>query len=72
VDFKNTTQLRLTKKQPKADIIDKSNSSAVGLPPQFEPTLPTVGGADGVMKSYILPGNEIGVVGGFGLMLPQF
>ncbi|KAJ7291209.1 hypothetical protein C8J57DRAFT_1271818 [Mycena rebaudengoi] len=68
VDFKNTTQLRLTKKQPKADIIDKSNSSAVGLPPQFEPTLPTVGGADGVMKSYILPGNEIGVmfIGSFG------
>lgn len=50
------------RKQPKANIIDKSTSSAVGLPPQFEPTLPTVGGDQGVMKSYILPGNKTGVV----------
>ncbi|KAJ7756929.1 hypothetical protein B0H16DRAFT_1537435 [Mycena metata] len=48
--------------QPKGNIIDKSNSKAVGLPPQFEPTLPTVGGAEGVMKSYILPGNKTGVM----------
>ncbi|KAJ7672598.1 hypothetical protein DFH06DRAFT_96835 [Mycena polygramma] len=67
VDFKqgaaalngNTAPKR---RQPKANIIDKSNSSAVGLPPQFEPTLPTVGGDQGVMKSYILPGNKTGVM----------
>ncbi|KAJ6588363.1 hypothetical protein B0H19DRAFT_1248035 [Mycena capillaripes] len=67
VDFKqgaaalkaNTVPKR---KQAKANIVDKSNSSAVGLPPQFEPTLPTVGGDQGVMKSYILPGNHTGVM----------
>ncbi|KAJ6613551.1 hypothetical protein B0H10DRAFT_2047628 [Mycena sp. CBHHK59/15] len=51
-----------TRKQPRANIVDLSNSSAVGLPPQYQPTLPTVGGAAGVMKSYILPGNETGVM----------
>ncbi|KAJ7704365.1 hypothetical protein B0H17DRAFT_1039415 [Mycena rosella] len=51
------------RRQPKANIIDKSNSSAVGLPPQFEPTLPTIGtDASGIMHSYILPGNETGVM----------
>ncbi|KAJ7130238.1 hypothetical protein C8R44DRAFT_775165 [Mycena epipterygia] len=50
------------RKQPKGNIVDKSNINAVGLPPQFEPTLPTVGGDQGVMKSYILPGNETGVM----------
>ncbi|KAJ6591037.1 hypothetical protein DFH09DRAFT_1138386 [Mycena vulgaris] len=69
VDFKVSAAAGLTgnaspkfRKQPKANIIDKSNSSAVGLPSQFEPTLPTVGGAEGVMKSYILPGNQTGVM----------
>ncbi|KAJ7481527.1 hypothetical protein FB451DRAFT_1236280 [Mycena latifolia] len=69
VDFKSSGAAKLandvapkTRKQPKANIVDKSNSSAVGLPPQFEPTLPTVGGDQGVMKGYILPGNEAGVM----------
>ncbi|KAJ7178031.1 hypothetical protein C8R46DRAFT_1174054 [Mycena filopes] len=65
IDFKGSAGLTSgtpKRKQPKANIIDKSNNSAVGLPPQFEPTLPTVGGAEGVMKSYILPGNETGVM----------
>ncbi|KAJ7028713.1 hypothetical protein C8F04DRAFT_1118448 [Mycena alexandri] len=56
------TSVTPKRRQPKGNIIDKSNSSAVGLPPQFEPTLPTVGGAEGVMKSYILPGNQTGVM----------
>ncbi|KAF7329787.1 TSPc domain-containing protein [Mycena kentingensis (nom. inval.)] len=56
------------RKQPIGNIVDKSTSSAVGLPPQFEPTLPAQGGSAGVMKSYILPGNKTGVlfVGSFG------
>ncbi|KAJ7855118.1 hypothetical protein B0H14DRAFT_2754840 [Mycena olivaceomarginata] len=65
IDFKGSAALQsntLKRKQPKGNIIDKSNSSAVGLPPQFEPTLPTVGGDEGVMKSYILPGNQTGVM----------
>ncbi|CAK5278119.1 unnamed protein product [Mycena citricolor] len=44
------------------NIIDKSSNNAVGLPPQFQPGLPTVGGDQGVMKSYILPGNKTGVM----------
>jgi hypothetical protein len=65
IDFKGSAALQsntLKRKQPKGNIIDKSNNSAIGLPPQFEPTLPTVGGDEGVMKSYILPGNQTGVV----------
>ncbi|KAJ7856576.1 hypothetical protein B0H13DRAFT_2237799 [Mycena leptocephala] len=66
VDFKASGLLKSNitpkKKQPKGNIVDKSNSSAVNLPPQFEPTLPTVGGDEGVMKSYILPGKKTGVM----------
>ncbi|KAJ7253056.1 hypothetical protein B0H12DRAFT_602616 [Mycena haematopus] len=65
VDFKTSAGLTsniLQRKQPKANIIDKSSTNAVGLPTQFEPTLPTVGGDEGVMKSYILPGNKTGVM----------
>jgi hypothetical protein len=46
----------------KAKIIDNHNASAVGLPSQYQPGLPTVGGADGVIRSYVLPGNSTGVV----------
>ncbi|KAF7343425.1 TSPc domain-containing protein [Mycena venus] len=65
VDLKQSAGLTsnaFKRKQPMANIIDKSTSSAVGLPSQFEPTLPTVGGDQGVMKSYILPGNKTGVM----------
>ncbi|KAJ7151448.1 hypothetical protein C8R43DRAFT_1005222 [Mycena crocata] len=75
IDFKGSAALTPPKrKQPKANIINKSNSSAVGLPTQFEPTLPTVGGDEGVMKSYILPGNQTGVmfIGSFGGDFEQF
>lgn len=50
------------RRQPKASVVDKSNGSAVGLPSQFAPTLPTVGGDQGIMKSYVLPGSETGVM----------
>ncbi|KAK7042445.1 TSPc domain-containing protein [Favolaschia claudopus] len=72
VDFKSgTAGLRsntVKRRQPMANIVDKSTGNAIGLPSQFEPTLPTVGGDQGVIKSYILPGNKTGVmfVGSFG------
>jgi hypothetical protein len=55
-------------KQPMGYIIDATPGQAVGLPPQYQPSLPTVGGAAGVIRSYILPGNTTGVifVGSFG------
>ncbi|KAJ7628461.1 hypothetical protein FB45DRAFT_1028550 [Roridomyces roridus] len=64
VDFKGSAASSRTKsrKQPKGDIVDKSSSNAVGLPPQFQPTLPTVGGDEGVILSYILPENKTGVM----------
>jgi hypothetical protein len=45
-----------------ANLIDNHNASAVGLPTQYQPGLPTVGGSEGVIRSYILPGNTTGVV----------
>ncbi|KAJ8475311.1 hypothetical protein ONZ45_g15653 [Pleurotus djamor] len=52
----------------RGDIIDKGESQAVGLPPEFEPKLPQVNGSDGVIKSYILADGITGVmfVGSFG------
>ena len=46
----------------KGSIADLSLKNAVGLPPRFEPTLPTVNGSEGVIKSYILPDNKTGVM----------
>ncbi|THU97635.1 hypothetical protein K435DRAFT_753812 [Dendrothele bispora CBS 962.96] len=43
-------------------IVDKSNSSAIGLPQQFEPTIPSVDGSTGVIKNFLLPDNETGVM----------
>lgn len=44
------------------------NATAIDLPSEFIPTLPPTAGSGGVIKSYILPGNETGVifVGSFG------
>jgi hypothetical protein len=50
------------KLRAKANLVDNHNGSAVGLPPKYQPTLPTVGGSEGVIRSYILPGNTTGVV----------
>lgn len=68
VDFKGAAQesalgSKKTRKLAKANIVDVSGpKSAVGLPPQFEPTLPQVNGSEGVIKSYILPDKKTGVV----------
>ncbi|KAG6884840.1 hypothetical protein C0993_007869 [Termitomyces sp. T159_Od127] len=64
VDLKasQTFSKTVTRRLAKGNIIDKSNSNAVGLPPQFIPTLPPVAGSEGVIKSYILPDNITGVV----------
>ncbi|KAH8112345.1 hypothetical protein DFH11DRAFT_1511719 [Phellopilus nigrolimitatus] len=47
---------------PKASIIDIAPANAFDLPPQFQPTLPQVNSSAGVIKSYILPDNETGVM----------
>ncbi|KAG5351078.1 hypothetical protein C0989_008086 [Termitomyces sp. Mn162] len=52
----------ITRRHAKGNIIDQSNSNAIGLPPQFIPSLPSVAGSEGVIKSYILPDNQTGVV----------
>jgi len=51
-----------TRRLIKAEIIDKSNASAINLPPRFVPNLPPVAGSGGVIKSFILPGNKTGVM----------
>ncbi|KAG6836074.1 hypothetical protein H0H93_011655 [Arthromyces matolae] len=67
VDLKSS-QASLTKavatprRLAKGNIIDKSNSKAIGLPPQFIPSLPFVAGSEGVIKSFLLPDNETGVM----------
>jgi hypothetical protein len=52
----------VSKRRAMANHIDNHNTSAVGLPIQYQPGLPTVGGSAGVILSYILPGNTTGVV----------
>ena len=49
------------RKLPKANRIDKQKVD-VGLPTQFEPTVPKLNGSEGVIKSYILPDGKTGVV----------
>ena len=50
------------KKLAKGNIVDLSQKVSIGLPSQFEPTLPTVNGSEGVIKSYVLPDGKTGVV----------
>ena len=50
------------RKLARAFIKDISPSNAIGLPPQFIPSLPLANGSTGVIKSYVLPGNKTGVV----------
>ncbi|KAI5117463.1 hypothetical protein M0805_004067 [Coniferiporia weirii] len=46
----------------KASIVDIAPGNAIDLPQQFQPTLPQVNTSAGVIKSYILPDNETGVM----------
>lgn len=70
IDFKNAAQVAaLTTTAPqrarrlaKASIVDLSQKVSVGLPSQFEPTVPTLNGSEGVIKSYILPDGKTGVM----------
>ena len=70
IDFKNAAQVAKltsdaplrTRKLAKASVVDLSQKVSVGLPSQFEPTVPTVNGSEGVIKSYILPDGKTGVV----------
>ncbi|KAI0356925.1 hypothetical protein OH77DRAFT_182654 [Trametes cingulata] len=67
VDFKNSAALEKLKanrlkKLARAAIVDSSAKNAVGLPSQFQPTLPPVNGSEGVIKSFILPDKKTGVM----------
>ncbi|KAJ3829498.1 hypothetical protein F5880DRAFT_1470491 [Lentinula raphanica] len=67
MDLRNSGSSRASLTTPrrqiaKGNIIDKSNDSAVGLPPQFVPTAPQVNGSEGVIKNFILPDNQTGVM----------
>ncbi|KAI0657448.1 hypothetical protein C8Q70DRAFT_1055626 [Cubamyces menziesii] len=67
VDFKSSAQLaklsdKRSQKLARASIVDVSAKNAVGLPSQFEPTLPPVNGSEGVIKSFILPDKKTGVM----------
>ena len=68
-DFKNGAEIaRLAaSRQTKRALgnvrpIDKAPGSAVGLPGQFQPTLPALNGSESVIKSYILEDGKTGVV----------
>ena len=52
----------------RASAFDLSAKKDVALPGPFVPVLPTTGGSEGVIKSYVLPSNKTGVmfVGSFG------
>jgi len=46
----------------RGNIIDGSLKRAVGLPQQFQPTVPIIAGQNGTVKSYILPDKITGVL----------
>ena len=46
----------------KGVIRDTSPGKGIGLPQQFQPTVPPVDASSGVIKSFILPDNQTGVV----------
>ncbi|KAI0772808.1 hypothetical protein BD413DRAFT_34506 [Trametes elegans] len=67
VDFKNSSQIenqqaKRIQKLAKANVVDISKKVSVGLPTQFQPTLPPVNGSEGVIKSYILSDKKTGVM----------
>ncbi|EPQ51893.1 hypothetical protein GLOTRDRAFT_47956 [Gloeophyllum trabeum ATCC 11539] len=51
-----------TRRLARAVIVDKSQTSAVGLPDPYLPTAPPVNGSTGVIKSFVLPDNKTGVM----------
>ncbi|KAA1478510.1 hypothetical protein DENSPDRAFT_686430 [Dentipellis sp. KUC8613] len=53
---------RPTRRQPRAVLKGVAPKNAIGLPAPFLPTLPPVDGSSGVIKSFILPDNETGVM----------
>ena len=50
-----------SQKLAKANVVDLQAVS-VGLPSPFQPTVPSVSGSEGVIKSYILSDKKTGVV----------
>ncbi|KAJ3795714.1 hypothetical protein GGU11DRAFT_210774 [Lentinula aff. detonsa] len=67
MDLRSSGSSRVSTATPRrrlaqGNIIDKSNDSAVGLPPQFIPTAPQIDGSEGVIKNFILPDNQTGVM----------
>lgn len=62
VDLKGFRVQDLPRKLARGEIIDKSGSNAIDLPPPFLPNTTAVPGSEGVIKSFILPDNKTGVV----------
>lgn len=58
----NLSKRKTTRKLARAAIVDVSAKTAIGLPSEFQPTLPAVNGSEGVIKSFILPDKKTGVV----------
>ncbi|KAL1948464.1 hypothetical protein VTO73DRAFT_12539 [Trametes versicolor] len=58
----NLSKRRTTRKLARAAIVDVSAKTAIGLPSEFQPTLPAVNGSEGVIKSFILPDKKTGVM----------
>ncbi|KAF8500550.1 hypothetical protein BU17DRAFT_102522 [Hysterangium stoloniferum] len=51
-----------THRRMRGNFIDGSLKQALGLPPQFQPTVPIIAGQNGTVKSFILPDNKTGVL----------
>lgn len=46
----------------RGSIVEASLKQSIGLPPQFQPTVPAVAGQNGTVKAFILPDNKTGVL----------
>jgi hypothetical protein len=59
----NRPQTTKRKVMARGDIHNVRKANTAGLPTNFQPSIPAVGGnTGGVVKSFILPGNTTGVV----------
>ncbi|EIN14483.1 hypothetical protein PUNSTDRAFT_24244, partial [Punctularia strigosozonata HHB-11173 SS5] len=55
-------QSTVSRPRAKANVIDKHPSNGLALPPQYQPNISSTAGSEGVIKSYVLPGNKTGVM----------
>ncbi|KAF9261734.1 hypothetical protein L218DRAFT_980860 [Marasmius fiardii PR-910] len=63
VDLKGQASVVSPKRrQPKAEIVDKSRTVTVVLPSPFRPNLTEIAGGDDILRNYILPDKKTGVM----------